>query len=56
MDSELINPEVLISLVEERITLWDKTSDLYKDKTKKFAHFTQFTHQQLESSNRKPLY
>ena len=42
MDSELINPEVLISLVEERITLWDKMSELYKDKTKK----------QLESSNK----
>jgi hypothetical protein len=29
---ETINPETLISLVEERPVLWDKTLDIYKDK------------------------
>lgn len=32
MDELSINPETLISLVEERNILWDKTSESYKDK------------------------
>lgn len=30
-----INTDMLISLVEARPTLWDKTLDIYKDKTSK---------------------
>jgi len=30
-----INTDMLISLVEARPALWDKTLDLYKDKTSK---------------------
>jgi hypothetical protein len=31
------NSEVLIALLEERSVLWDKTSDLYKDKNLKLS-------------------
>lgn len=34
MDKE-IDPEVLISLVEERTNLWDKTSHLYNDRVQR---------------------
>lgn len=32
-----INLEVLITLVEERPVLWDKTTEEYKDKRRTFA-------------------